>query len=160
MNDFYWFFFRQQLKSFVSNRLCDMFNRRIELNQYFALIINQIQTKDLKRVDIQIIWHKSWIDMKTALEKTIKRMLQFYLLLMTCIDFKILYKCFVKLKIIYKKHLIIDVMNFRQSYERREITEIWWIDENNNSADFMTKIKTSSILKILINNNRINLNAI
>ena len=51
-------------------------------------------------------------------------MLQFDILLMICIDFKFLYECFVKLKIIYEKRLMIDVMNFRQSYEKREIIEI------------------------------------
>ena len=79
---------------------------------------------------------------------------------MICTDFKFLYEYFVKLKIIYEKRLMIDVMNFRQSYEKREIIEIRWIDENNNSVDFITKIKTSSILKILIDSNRINFNAI
>ena len=99
-------------------------------------------------------------DIKAMLKTTVKKMLQFDILLIICINFKSLYECFVKLKIIYEKRLMIDVMNFRQSYEKREIIEIRWIDENNNSVDFMTKIKTSSILKILIDSNRINLNAI
>ena len=99
-------------------------------------------------------------DIKTMLKTTVKKMLQFDILLMICIDFKSLYECFVKLKIIYEKRLMINVMNFRQSYEKRKIIEIRWHDKNNNSVDFMTKIKTSSILKILIDSNRINFNAI
>ena len=63
-------------------------------------------------------------DMKTMLKTTVKKILQFDILLMICTDFKFLYKCFVKLKIIYEKRLMIDVMNFRQSYEKREIIEI------------------------------------
>ena len=63
-------------------------------------------------------------DMKAMLKTTIKKMLQFNISLMICIDFKFLYEYFVKLKIIYEKRLMIDVMNFRQSYERREIIEI------------------------------------
>ena len=43
---------------------------------------------------------------------------------MICTDFKFLYEYFVKLKIIYEKQLIIDVMNFRQLYEKRKIIEI------------------------------------
>ena len=63
-------------------------------------------------------------NMKAVLKTTIKKMLQFDISLMICTDFKFLYECFVKLKIIYKKQLMIDVMNFRQSYEKREIIEI------------------------------------
>ena len=39
-------------------------------------------------------------------------MLQFNILLMICTDSKFLYKYFVKLKIIYEKRLMINVMNF------------------------------------------------
>ena len=52
---------------------------------------------------------------------------------------------------------MIDVMSLRQSYERREITEIKWIHGHNNPADSMTKSKPSSALKTLIDTNRINL---
>jgi hypothetical protein len=44
------------------------------------------------------------------------------------------------------------VMSLRQSYERREITEIKWIHGINNPAD-----STSSALKMLIDTNTINL---
>ena len=63
-------------------------------------------------------------DMKAMLKTTVKKILQFDILLMICIDFRFLYECFVKLKIIYEKQLIIDVMNFRQLYEKRKIIEI------------------------------------
>ena len=62
--------------------------------------------------------------MKTVLKTTIKKMLQSDISLMICTDFKFLYECFVKFKIIYEKRLMIDVMNFCQSYERREIIKI------------------------------------
>ena len=63
-------------------------------------------------------------DIKTMLETKIKKMLQFDILLMICTDFKFLYECFVKLKMIYEKRLMINVMNFRQSYEKRKIIKI------------------------------------
>ena len=63
-------------------------------------------------------------DIKAVLKTTVKRMLQFNISLIICIDFRFLYECFVKLKIIYEKRLMIDVINLRQSYERREIIEI------------------------------------
>lgn len=46
-------------------------------------------------------------------------------------------------------------MSLRQSYERREITEIKWFDGNNNPADAMTKSKPCQALKDLIETNRI-----
>jgi hypothetical protein len=43
-----------------------------------------------------------------------------------------------------------NVMILRQSYEKREITEIKWIHESNNLVDSMTKIKSSLALKTVI----------
>ena len=63
-------------------------------------------------------------DMKTVLKTTVKRILQTDIALMICIDFRSLYKCSVKLRTIYEKRLMIDVMSFRQSYKKREIIEI------------------------------------
>jgi hypothetical protein len=44
--------------------------------------------------------------------------------LVICTDSYSLYKYLVKLRIIKEKRLIINIMALRQSYERREITEI------------------------------------
>lgn len=95
-------------------------------------------------------------DIAAMLKATLKKMLQFDILLMICIDSKSFYDCFVKLKIIQKKRLMIDVMSFRQLYKRRKIIEMKWIQNINNSIDSITKTKTSSIFKILIDSNRIN----
>jgi predicted protein tyrosine phosphatase len=54
--------------------------------------------------------------------------------------------------------LMIDVITLRQFYERREITEMIWIHDINNSANSMIKIKSSTILKTMIDINQINLN--
>jgi hypothetical protein len=80
--------------------------------------------------------------------------------LILVIDSKSLYDCLVRLDIIVKKRLMMNVMILKQSYERREITEIKWIHESNNSVDSMTKNKSSSTLKTIININRINLDTI
>ena len=50
-------------------------------------------------------------------------------------------------------------MCLRQSYERREIAEVRWIDSNNNLADTMTKSKPCTALKDLIDSNTINIRA-
>jgi len=44
-----------------------------------------------------------------------------------CVDSLSLYECLVKLGSTQEKRLMIDLMSIRQSYERREITEILWI---------------------------------
>ena len=48
-------------------------------------------------------------------------------------------------------------MCLQQSYKRREIEEIKWIDGNTNLADAMTKTKPCQALKDLINTNMVNL---
>lgn len=55
---------------------------------------------------------------------------------------------------------MIDVMSLRQSYKRREVTEVKWIHGHNNPADSMTKSKASAALKTVIDTNRINLDTI
>jgi TRAP-type C4-dicarboxylate transport system permease large subunit len=54
--------------------------------------------------------------------------------------------------------LMIDVMILRQFYERKKITEMIWIHDINNSANSMIKIKSSTVLKTMIDINQINLN--
>jgi ABC-type uncharacterized transport system auxiliary subunit len=52
---------------------------------------------------------------------------------------------------------MIDLMCLKQSYERREIAEIRWIDEDSNFADAMTKLKSCNALIKLIDINIIEL---
>jgi hypothetical protein len=61
-----------------------------------------------------------------------------------------------------EKRLMIDVMTLRQSYERREIIEMKWIDESNNFVDSMikTSFKAFSALKQIIDINRIRLDSV
>ena len=51
-------------------------------------------------------------------------------------------------------------MSLRQSYKRREITEIKWTYGHNNLADLMTKSKSFSTFKTLINTDWITLDTI
>jgi hypothetical protein len=44
--------------------------------------------------------------------------------IVVCTDLYSLYECLVKLGSTQEKRLMIDIMALRQSYERREITEI------------------------------------
>ena len=57
-----------------------------------------------------------------------------------------LYECLVKLGTIKEKRLMIDIMALRQSYERRELTEVRWINRQDNPADVMTKATPNKML--------------
>ena len=57
-----------------------------------------------------------------------------------------LYECLVKLRTTKEKRLMIDIIALRQSYERRELTEVRWINRQDNPADAMTKATPNKIL--------------
>ena len=75
-----------------------------------------------------------------------------------CVDSQSLYDCLVKLGTTQEKRLMIDIMCLRQSYERREISEIVWIQGDNNPADAMTKYKPCDALQKLVETNCFELN--
>jgi hypothetical protein len=57
--------------------------------------------------------------------KMIAKQLRFPLTpIVVCTDSYLLYECLVKLRTTKEKRLMIDIMAIRQSYERRELTEI------------------------------------
>jgi hypothetical protein len=92
---------------------------------------------------------------KSIIEHILKLKNSLSLILFT--DSKSLYDCRVKLDTIAEKRLIIDLMCLRQSYERREIAEIRWIDEDSNSANAMTKSKFCNVSIKFIDSNIIEL---
>ena len=96
-------------------------------------------------------------DVPAALKSTIEKILQIEnsLPLIICTDSKSVYDCLVKLETLKEKRLMIDLMCLRQSYERRKITEIKWIDGKSNPADAMTKASPCGALTKLIDTNTI-----
>ena len=72
-----------------------------------------------------------------------------------CTDSYSLYECLVKLGTTKEKRLMIDIMALRQSYERRELAEVRWIDGRDNPADAMTKSSPNKALTTFINCNEI-----
>jgi hypothetical protein len=94
-------------------------------------------------------------DMGASIKATIEKMLGITLPMVICTDSKSLYDCLVRLGTTQEKRLMIDVMCLRQAYERREITEVKWIDGDTNPADSMTKAKPSGALKLLLDTNKV-----
>ena len=96
-------------------------------------------------------------DTGSSIKTTFSKILDKSIPLVICTDSKSLFDCMVKLGTTREKRLMIDIMSLRQSYERREIAEIKWIEGNTNPADAMTKSNACSALKDLIDTNKINL---
>jgi len=97
-------------------------------------------------------------DNGSAIQTTVKAILSNdKVLLVICTDSYSLYDCITKLGTTAEKRLMIDIIGLRQSYKRREIYEVRWINRNYNLADAMTKEKPSQALRQLIETNTLNL---
>ena len=75
--------------------------------------------------------------------------------IVVCTDSYSLYECLVKLGTTKEKRLMIDIMALRQSYERRELTEVRWINGQDNPADAMTKSTPNKALEKFLDLNKI-----
>ncbi len=90
--------------------------------------------------------------------KIITRQLKFlYTLIIVCTNLYLLYKYLVKLGTTKEKRLIINIMVLCQSYKRREITEIQWINRKDNPTDAIIKSTLNKALKRFINSNQLNI---
>jgi hypothetical protein len=66
---------------------------------------------------------------KTTLDKILRQLaIPQPVPLILCTDSRSLYDCLVKLGTTNEKRLMIDIMSLRQSYEKREIAEVRWIE--------------------------------
>jgi hypothetical protein len=78
------------------------------------------------------------VDIAIVINTTIKMITEqlgfLQTLIVVCTNSYSLYECLVKLGSTQEKRLMIDIIALRQSYERREITEIRWIDGKDNPA--------------------------
>ncbi len=113
-------------------------------------------TRSVLAIELFAIIHD--FDVDSVLKSILIKMLDVIVSFILATNSKFLYDCLVRLSTIVEKRLMIDVMILRQFYERREITEIIWIHDINNSVDNMIKIKSSTVLKTIIDINQINLN--
>ena len=95
-----------------------------------------------------------------TIKATVKLQFNISLLFILCTNSKLIYKCLIELGTIQEKRLIINIMCLHQSYKRREIAEVKWIDGDSNPIDTITKSKPSLALKRPINTNQIKLKTV
>jgi hypothetical protein len=99
------------------------------------------------------------IDMSFAISSTLKMIIEQLSIpsipIIVYIDSFLLYECLVKLGTTKEKRLMIDIMAIQQSYERRELFEIWWINGLDNPADAMTKAMPNKALETFVSTNEI-----
>jgi len=98
------------------------------------------------------------VDMAYALSSTLKMITDHLQLppipMIVCSDSYSLYECLVKLGTTKEKRLMIDIMALRQSYERRELHEVRWINGNDNLADAFTKGNPNKSLEQFVDGNK------
>jgi hypothetical protein len=107
----------------------------------------------------EILAMSDGVDKALVIASTISQILQELSLppipIVVCTDSYSLYECLVKLGSTKEKRLMIDIMALRESYERREILEIRWINGQDNPADAMTKKDPNNSLSTLIDSNHL-----
>jgi len=131
-------------------------NKDLSLQIGYSLIKCKRVTRRVLASELYGLAHG--FDIGAAIRTTIQNILQLKQLpLVLCTDSKSLYECLVKLGTTQEKRLMVDLMCLRQAYERREITEIKWINGGSNPADAMTKSKPCQALKNLVDTNKIDL---
>lgn len=97
----------------------------------------------------------SGIALSTTLRKIVRSLGLQEIPIVLCTDSRSLYECLVKLGTTDEKRLMIDIMSLRESYEKREISEICWIDGRDNPADAFTKKTPNNALEQLISTNQL-----
>jgi hypothetical protein len=99
------------------------------------------------------------VDMAISINTTIKMIMDQLgftsIPIIVCTDSYSLYECLVKLGTTKEKRLMIDIMAIRQSYERRELQEIRWINGQDNPADAMTKSNPNRALEKFLDTNHL-----
>ena len=63
-------------------------------------------------------------NISAAIKATVKLQFNISLLLILCTDFKLIYKCLIKLGTTQEKRLMINIMYLHQLYKKREIAKV------------------------------------
>jgi hypothetical protein len=71
------------------------------------------------------------------------------------INSKFLYEYIIKLGITKEKYLIINIMAIKQTYEKKELFKIRYIDKQDNPIDTITKLLSNKILEKFVDTNEL-----
>ncbi len=145
----------RDLSSQIDYIICLTNSKHINIVHWSSIKCKRV-TRSVLAAELYALAHD--FDLDVVFKATLSAILDRLVSLILCTDSKSLYNCLIKLETTQKTRLMINVMSFRQSYERREITKIKWIHEVNNSIDSMIKSKAFTTLKTLIDINTINMN--
>jgi hypothetical protein len=116
--------------SFANNRdlfsqidyvICLVNSKHVNIVHWSSIKCKRV-TRSVLAAELYALAHD--FDLDVVFKAILSAIVDRFVFLVLCIDFKSLYDCLVKLDIIQKKRFMIDVMNLRQLYERRKITKI------------------------------------
>lgn len=96
-------------------------------------------------------------DIACTIRLTLNKMPNRVIALHVYTDSRSLYECLIRINQTTEKRLLIDLRMLRQSCERREITEVFWIPTTQNPADAFTKATPTPALETLLVENRLQL---
>lgn len=96
-------------------------------------------------------------DISTTMRLTLNMVFNRLVPLKLYTDSKSLYDSLVRINSTTEKRLLVDLHMLRQSYERREISDVYWIPTGQNPADALTKEKPSLALHKLMSSNQLTL---
>jgi hypothetical protein len=149
--------------SFANNRdlfsqidyvICLTNSKHVNIVHWSSIKCKRV-TRNVLAAELYTLTHD--FDLDVVLKATLFAILDRFVFLIFYIDSKSFYDCLIKFDTTQKRFMI-NVINFRQSYERRKITKMKCIHEINNSIDLIIKSKAFSTLKTLIDINTINMN--
>jgi hypothetical protein len=66
-----------------------------------------------------------------------------------------LYEYIIKLRITKEKYLIINIITIKQTYKKKELFKIRYINKQDNPIDTIIKLLFNKILKKFINTNKL-----
>lgn len=96
-----------------------------------------------------------WFDVSSTIRLAVNDLFDIIIPLHIYTDSSSLFDSLTKLVKTTEKRLLIDLRIIRQCYERREISELFWIPREQNPADAFTKGKGTQALKKLMETNKL-----
>lgn len=127
-------------------------NNNVNIVHYGSLKSKRI-TRSVLAAELFAMVHG--FDIASTIRLTLNSMMDRVIPLRVYRDSRSLYDCLTRINQTTEKRLLIHLRMLRQSYERREITEVFWIPTAQNPAYSFTKASPTSVLNSLLNSNKL-----